>query len=206
MRRHAGDVDIFCLQEVSEAMQNICRDVLSGYTELHASKPISDTTVFEQSVFVRNDLPILSSGTIFDTVMDTGLGLWCKVSFADSSLMVCNFHGIPKPGDKLDTPLRIEASRHLIEFADQHHYSAIVGDFNLLPHTASVTQFEMSGYHNLIKEHRVTNTRNWYAWDKHHADIQYFADFAFTSGNLVARQFAVLPDEVSDHLALLLDL
>jgi len=32
-----------------------------------------------------------------------------------------------------------------------------------------------------------------------------FADYAFASKNIKINQFQVLPDEVSDHLALLLD-
>jgi endonuclease/exonuclease/phosphatase family metal-dependent hydrolase len=53
---------------------------------------------------------------------------------------------------------------------------------------------------NLIRTYGVTSTRN------HH--FQYpdkYCDYILTDSEIKVKEFTVLPDEVSDHLALLLE-
>ncbi len=75
------------------------------------------------------------------------------------------------------------------------------GDFNLLPDTQSIQILEDTGLRNLIKETGVTSTRT-----SHYTKPEKFADYAFVSKNLNIKEFKVLPDEVSDHSPLCLEI
>jgi endonuclease/exonuclease/phosphatase family metal-dependent hydrolase len=114
------------------------------------------------------------------------------------------FLGQPKPGTKLDTKEREEASKRIIDFMKEKSGEKIIGgDFNLLPNTQSILAFENSGYKNLIKEFNIKTTRNNNAW-KHYEDKQLFADYVFVSKNLKIKKFEVIENEISDHLPLIL--
>ena len=69
--------------------------------------------------------------------------------------------------------------------------------YNLLPGTESVHMLEESGMRNLIREYGVTSTRSSF-----YTKPEKFADYAFVSSGVSVTDFKVLPDAVSDHLAL----
>jgi endonuclease/exonuclease/phosphatase family metal-dependent hydrolase len=54
---------------------------------------------------------------------------------------------------------------------------------------------------NLIREYGITSTRS----SLYATSPVMYADYALTTPGVKVNEFKVLPDEVSDHLALLLD-
>jgi endonuclease/exonuclease/phosphatase family metal-dependent hydrolase len=115
---------------------------------------------------------------------------------------VGNFHGLPLPGDKLDTPARLLQSMKLLETA--HDVDVLCGDFNLGPQTTSVAMLE-EHWRNLIREFAVPTTRSRLNPYRGTPQEQCFADYAFVSDLIVADRFSALDAQVSDHLGLLLE-
>jgi len=60
---------------------------------------------------------------------------------------------------------------------------------------------EESGLRNLIKEYSIKNTRT-----SHYSKEGKYADYALVSPEISVLDFRVLPDEVSDHAALYLEI
>jgi endonuclease/exonuclease/phosphatase family metal-dependent hydrolase len=169
------------------------------------------------ATFVKNALPVLSEGEVFvhrernaapegwdDIPASFG---YVRVPFSGNELTVMNFHGIPFPGDKLDTPARLWQSRRLLDFMEKEAGDvALLGDFNLLPETESIRMLE-GGYRNLITEYGVKNTRSRLSPYYGKPDQQFFADFAFLSPEVGVLRFDVPEDCVaSDHLPLILEI
>jgi endonuclease/exonuclease/phosphatase family metal-dependent hydrolase len=76
-----------------------------------------------------------------------------------------------------------------------------VGDFNLEMKTKAVCDLE-NAMKNLVKEYGFTTTRNHYY--ENYVTVP-FSDYAFVSNDVEVKNFEVLQDEVSDHLALSLE-
>ncbi len=74
----------------------------------------------------------------------------------------------------------------------------MVGDLNLELNTKSLAILE-EGMRNLIKENSIVSTRS-----RYHKGPNKFADYAIVSNDVQVVHFGVLQDQVSDHLALLL--
>lgn len=142
---------------------------------------------------------------------DTGQILWARIQDSHGKqYLVATVHGLfldmrdPSPA-KGDTSERIEQSRRILDFIKQQNCpSVVIGDFNLRPETKSIAM--LSGdMRNLITEYGITNTRN-----VEYADMEkykdYIADYAFVSKEVQVKNFTVLPDVVSDHAPLLLEL
>lgn len=120
-------------------------------------------------------------------------------------LHIFNYHGIPKPGDKLDTPARLEQSRKIVRVMKNITGPKILcGDFNLMPGAESVRIIEKAGYRNLITEFDIISTRNRISWRNYH-HVQHFADYVFVSPEIKVKDFQVPYNEVSDHLPMILD-
>lgn len=115
---------------------------------------------------------------------------------------VINFHGLWNGKGKGDCEDRLEQSDRIIEFLKAlDHRFVLCGDFNLLPDTESLKKFERFGLRNLIAEYGITSTRtNFYT------KPEKFADYAFVSKEVEVKEFKTLPDEVSDHLPLYLEI
>lgn len=124
-----------------------------------------------------------------------------RIRHDGKTVTVINFHGLWKPGtNKRDLPERLEQSRRLREIMDRYPGPLIVaGDFNLLPDGQSIALLE-KGMRNLVKEYGVTSTRS----SMYEKPIK-FADYILVSPEIEVNDFKVLPDEVSDHLPLMLD-
>lgn len=116
---------------------------------------------------------------------------------------VANFHGLWRKGvGKEDLPERIRQSEIVIDaLGVVTGPTVLIGDFNLNPDTESVALFERAGFRNLIREFGVTSTRTRFFDPRWSA----YADYAFVRGAEV-RDFRILPDEVSDHSPLLLEI
>jgi endonuclease/exonuclease/phosphatase family metal-dependent hydrolase len=202
LRQNNQTTDIFCFQEGDGEVQRLCAQFLTGYTSYTDRKTLSETNNFAQTIYVRKDLVIRSSGSILKSHLRTGLGVYVEVAIGEKRLFVCNFHGASRPVDKLDNTDRILQSTTLIDFFKDKNHVVIGGDFNLFPETESVQIFQTHGYQDLIKEYNITNTRNRYVWERYPDTKQYYSDYAFVSPLVHCVDFTVPNNEVSDHLPL----
>lgn len=173
---------------------------------------------FGLATFARNSLPILDrrAEKIIEhqDTLDAAPGLHTvvrqlqltEIDTAHGSLLVGNYHGIARPGSKLDSDERLEQSRAIRRALDRHDGAVLlIGDFNLLPETESVRLLE-SGLRNLVIEREIPTTRSrlnpYYGTPQE----QPHADYAFISPQVVIEDFQVPDVEVSDHLPLILGL
>jgi endonuclease/exonuclease/phosphatase family metal-dependent hydrolase len=129
-----------------------------------------------------------------------------EVQLPDASLLVANFHGIGRPGTKLDTDERLAQSRAIRQALAAHDGPVVLtGDFNLLPETESVRLLE-DGLCNLVMERAIPTTRSrinpYYGTPQE----QTHADYTFVSPGLRVADFQAPDVAVSDHLPLLLTL
>ena len=91
--------------------------------------------------------------------------------------------------------------KNIVEFLKTiAHPYILCGDFNLLPDTESLKMFEAAGMRNLVKEFGVTSTRSSFYKKPHR-----FADYTLASDGVTVHDFKILPDEISDHLAMYLE-
>lgn len=115
-----------------------------------------------------------------------------------------NLHGIWDGGEgrkKTDTPARLIQSQRIKELMDSLPGPKILcGDFNLRPDTKSLEILE-EGMENLIKTHHVPTTRS-----KLYDGEGKFADYMLVSPDIKVIDFQVLPDLISDHMPLYLEL
>jgi exonuclease III len=117
-------------------------------------------------------------------------------------LTIINFHGIWNGKGKTDTEDRIQQSKNIVDFIREVKGDVILcGDFNLLPDTESIKILEDAGLRNLIREYGVTSTRT-----SHYTKPEKYADYVFLSKRIKVKDFKVLPDEVSDHSALCVEI
>lgn len=207
IKQEAGSADIYCFQEATQEVKELCQVELNDYVEVSSSKSTSEKDNFYQSIFFKKDISLISSGTLMTDDIDTGLAVYIEVEHENGAVYVCNFHGVAYPGDKLDNPGRIKQSSRLIEFfEDQHSAVVIGGDFNVELNTKSIDMFESNGYKNLIKDCSVDTTRNRLAWERYPNSKKMYSDYVFISQNLKYKSFVVPKIEVSDHLPLILEI
>lgn len=130
-----------------------------------------------------------------------------RIKDEDYTLCVCNFHGISKPGKKLDTSERLLQSAEILNFfKDIEGPKIIGGDFNLELDSNSVKMFEENGYKNLIRDRGILTTRNRLTWEKYPEGKQYFSDYVFVSSDVKVKDFLVENIEISDHLPMILSI
>jgi hypothetical protein len=173
---------------------------------------------FGLATFARRTLPITARRAArvidhFDT-LDAVPGLhpivrWLQLTelrIPTGTLLVANYHGIARPGTKLDNDERLEQSHAIRRILNAHDGPVVlVGDFNLLPETESIHLLEQ-GCRNLVIERAIPTTRsrlNPY-WGT--PQEQPHADYAFISPELQVAGFTVPDLLISDHLPMILDL
>lgn len=223
LSREAKNVDIFCFQEVRNGeylnqeaaprerinlfndLKNILPEFVGYFTEMvpgvgiasFVKSSIEVSQVKSVHILAVADLEHLSGINDVKFYPRALQSLYLK----DINLIVHNFHGIPK-GDKKDTPERDLQTQRLLKIISSNDAPQIlVGDFNLNIDTEAIAKLG-SRLRNLIKESEFKTTRN-----SNYSKFETlpFADYAFVSKNIKVNNFAVLPEEVSDHLALALD-
>ncbi len=206
IEHHAHDTDIFCFQEASEKMKFDCAQLLKDYREISDSKFISYNDNFSQTLFVRKNIKIISSGTLLADDVTVGLAVYAEIEIGGKRAYVCNVHGCARPSEKLDSPGRLHFSAYLIDFFKSKDVPVIIGgDFNLDQTTESVQLFEKHGYRDLIQEFSIETTRNHFAWDKYPGNEMYYSDYVFINEHAQLKNFAVPKDEVSDHLPMVME-
>ena len=225
LKQHT-DVDVFCFQEVyNEAhgkdtiwmdtnfdLLNDLKKALPDYL-CYYDPHLSD--YWGLAMFVRKELIVLEQGEWFvhkhkghnyeqEKIGHTAKNVqYVTLKIEDQQkLTIINFHGLWNGQGKGDSDDRIEQSRQLVEFcARMRNQYILCGDFNLLPNSKSLLMFEAFGLRNLIKENNITSTRT-----SLYPKEGRFADYAFVAKGVDVKKFSVLPDEVSDHAPLLIEL
>ena len=159
--QQARDTDVFCFQEAHDEMKSLCADIIPEYKVFTSDKSLTEDDSFQQAIYVKEGIDVVSSGVLLENEPECGLGLYVEVRTGNGNVFVCDFHGISRPVDKLDNPARINQSQQLVEFfADKDGLKIIGGDFNILPETKSIHMFKTHGYRNLIREFKIKTTRN----------------------------------------------
>lgn len=165
------------------------------------------------AMFVKKNLEVVSSGDVFvfkdrEFVPTGDVGNHARnIEYATlrtdkGPLTVINFHGLWNGKGKTDTEDRLLQSENIIKFLKTvENPFVLCGDFNLLPDTESLKMFERFGLKNLIADFGITSTRT-SLYKKEHR----LADYVFVSEGVKVNDFKVLPDEVSDHNALYIDI
>jgi len=224
--QYKDSVDIFCLQEIWRAPYehlegvDMTQVVTDGLQEI--SRVLSDFQVFFHphhqedyglATFVRSNRNVYEQGDYFvhkykEYVPIGNVGKharniqYIKIGEKENPLTVINFHGLWNGAGKEDTEERILQSENIIQFLkEQKGRIVFCGDFNLLPETQSLRMMEDFGLHNLVREFGITSTRTSF-----YTKPEKFADYIFTSSNVAVKDFQVLPEEVSDHAALLVEI
>lgn len=168
-------------------------------------------------MMVKKSLPLVDEGEQWvykerGYVADGDIGnharniQYVTVESGSHKTTIINFHGLwTNAGEgvgKQDNPDRIVQSTKILAFIKTIQNPVVLcGDFNLLPNTKSIKLLEEGGLRNLIREYGVTSTRtNFYT------KPVKFADYVFISSDVLLKQFGVLPDQVSDHAPLLIDI
>jgi exonuclease III len=223
------DVDIFCLQEVwnggaemagrmagATPLVDITYSLLTDIGVVLKGHNVYFRPQFKDyyglTMFVKKDIIIHQEGEVFvykekGYFSETDLGdhsrnlQYISVETLDGPLTIAHVHGLWNGKGKTDTNDRLIQSDNIVRFLKSVHGPYVFcGDLNLLPETESLKKLEDTGARNLIKEFGVTSTRS----SLYMKPLRY-ADYMFVSNDIGVKDFKVLPDEVSDHLALCLE-
>ena len=230
-KTHAHTTDIFCLQEMwSHAHKDLGGRTAGGVTLDYSkimvngvreiSELLTDFVPFFRPqladnygllMFVRKDHKVIHEGDIFvyrekgyvsnDDVGNHARNIqYATVILNNRLVTIMNFHGLWNGKGKTDTEDRIQQSKNILEFIEKLDGNCVLcGDFNLLPNTESIKLLEAKGLRNLIKEYNISSTRtSFYTKPEKHAD------YIFVKG-IKVKLFEVLPDEISDHAPLLIE-
>jgi len=207
-------IDVFCFQEyeneIEESLDKVFLETQSPNFHIFTKYKVKmkrekgdfDNCIFISSRFQKHKFYEVSSKD-----QKTPPIIWVSFLDGNSKWNILNFHGLPEPGDKLDTEERILASQKIIEISKNLEGKVIVGgDFNLLPETKSIELFEENNFSNLIKDFKIETTRNENAWKLHPDNKQIFADYIFTSKNCNVLDFEVPKNLYSDHLPMIVEI
>ena len=221
LKREADSTDIFCFQEmvnvvgVSSETPDLFSDIaklLPGFQGFfEAAQDESNGIADGLAMFVKKTDKIEEEGDFFvyrarNAMVDNdGRTLGKNLQFArflqsGKEYTVINFQGLWTGEGRGDTEDRINQAQKLKEFLNTIGGAKIIcGDFNLSLNTKSIAIID-ENMRNLIREYGITSTRNRF--------FEYpdkFADYIIVGKDVKVNDFRVLQDEVSDHLALLLD-
>lgn len=221
IRQHK-DIDIFCFQEIYERAKDIMDghypiDNFDLFSELQELLPEHQgyfrpvvMGVYGVAMFVKKSMAVIEEGEVIihesqnkaeeiNGHHDRNLQ-WLKTELSGKPLTVVNVHGLWNGKGKTDTPERIAQSEKIRDFLRAIDGPKILcGDFNLEPSTESL-KIAGEGMRDLVREYGVTSTRT----SLYEKPVR-FADYIFVSPDIEVKNFKVLPDEVSDHAALLLE-
>jgi len=129
---------------------------------------------------------------------------WIDVNINETQYTIINIHGLwEKDKGKNDSPDRIKQSKNILKFLEtkKDRNIILIGDFNLNPDTDSLNMIESFPLTNLIKKYNITDTRT-----SLYSKENRYADYALVSAEIFIKEFKVLPEEVSDHAALYLEI
>lgn len=216
------DVDVFCLQEVYHdvPLKSIIKHSL--YNRYNLYKDISKILHGHQgffrphhkryyglAIFVKRNITVEKEGDIFIHTVENYQGggnhsrnlQYVTFKLNNEDITVINLHGLWNGKGKTDTDERIVQSQKIKSFLDSVTGKKILcGDFNLRPDTKSLAMVE-DGMVNLVKKYSITSTRT-HLYGK----PEKFADYIFVTPDISVKDFRVMPDVVSDHSPLFLEI
>jgi endonuclease/exonuclease/phosphatase family metal-dependent hydrolase len=216
------DIDVFCFQEIWQTMDrtqieghhptlvtNLLENITSWLPDYQVFFRPQYRNIYGLATFVKKEIHVADEGEVFvfkhqgfENPVAVGNHArniqYVTVQTPAGLLTIINFHGLWNGQGKSDTPDRILQSEKIAEFIRTlKNPHVLAGDFNLHPETESLKILESVCPKNLIKEFGITSTRS----SLYTKPIK-FADYIMTSESVNVANFEVLPDEVSDHLAL----
>lgn len=223
------NVDIFCLQEVWEGGHEFAPswgDGIDTTMITNIGKILKNHIAFFRphykdwyglAIFAKKSLDVREEGDLFvfkerqdafitydegNTTANHARNLQHMTIATDKGVRtIANFHGLWNGKSKEDTPQRLLQADNIMRFfKNVYNPFVLCGYFNLLPENESLKSLESIGMRNLIKDFGVTSTRS-----SHYKKPVRFADYTLVSKDIGVNEFKVLPDEVSDHLAMYLD-
>ena len=220
VRTHS-QTDIFCFQEVyhgskykiseddNEVSLNIFSDLQYLLPEHNAFfRPVIENS-YGIGIFINKEFDLLEEGYIYihENPNYKGRGpthsrilQWVKYRNKGQIYNILNVHGLWNGMGKTDTTERIVQSQRIKDFMNTLYGPIILcGDFNLRSDTESIGIVE-KGMNNLIKLYDVKSTRT-----SLYPKEEQFADYIFSSPEILVNTFEVLNDEVSDHSPLRLN-
>lgn len=223
LQKKSKEIDIFCFQEVRNGdylnkdlgleerknlfkeMKNILTDFSAYYLEMAQGVGLALFIKSGIEVLKVESTQILTADDLSNLKHVSGYSYYPRLVqsvYLKNNLIVHNFHGI-SGASKVDTPERELQTSRLLEYVNKNNEKQIiVGDFNLNINTQAITRLDEK-FRNLIKESSFKTTRN---HNYKPFKEMPFADYAFVSQGLTIKDFKVLDDEVSDHLALFLEI
>lgn len=222
------DVDVFCLQEIFNgdgAFLKTEKERANGKTydlleRLRSVVPEHDFLFSPQlkedygiAIFWKKRLHVVDFGEYFvhkfkGFIPDDNLGFHARnlnyitIEHEGKPVTIVNIHALWNKEGKTDTDERLSQSQKIVERLAQISGDIVLsGDFNLGIDTESLRIIERSGLRNLIKEFGISSTRSsLYMRD------EKFADYTFVSPGVEIKKFEVLPDTISDHAPLYLEI
>lgn len=209
LKSELKDTDIFCLGEVDTKMFSNLSNLFTDFS----GRYVKNTPRNGQAVFIKKNIDVLmfEKHHLFkQREKDSGSFITFEIKTEFGNMLIGSVEGKVRPGNKLDTPIRLKQSQSIIEsFKISSLPKIILGDFNLLPETKSIQMFKEAGYRNLINEFKIKSTRNEIAWENLKSDHgfvkQHFADYCFVSPDINVKKFEVPDLPISDHLPLILE-
>lgn len=206
--------------EMSMNIYSTISEILKNHIGSHAASVEieSDQEVIPYgiAIFIKKDLELTAKGTyeVFERYANLAveenlkkIGIWNRllqyvtINYNGSPLTIFNLHGLHTGQGKNDTEDRIEQSKQVKRFMQNHPGKKILcGDFNLDINTESLSLLE-EGMKNLIKEANISSTRS-----HHYPHATKFADYMLITPDINIIQFDVLSEVVSDHLPLLAEI
>ena len=212
------DTDIICLQEIYHKavkvvsfdkgdMLNIFSNIQKVLTE-HKGYFRPSQSNFGLALFIKKDIQVSDEGSISIYEVENYAGgshsprnlQYIHFLKDDKEYTIANVHALWNGMGKTDTEERLQQSIVIKNYMDSAKgLKVLCGDFNLLPDTKSISILE-EGMRNLIKEYKITSTRTDY-----YKKPEKYADYVFVSPEVKVKDFQVLPNDVSDHAPLLLE-
>ncbi len=221
-QKYSDTVDVFCLQEVFSFGQSVnltdsrdqifLEDIAKTLPDFNYYFDESQSMGEGLAIFTRNKKVVTEHGNEFiyrwkDSLVGTdGRTLGRNIQHVvirenEKKYYIANFHGLWTGTGKEDTPERMRQSLKLQNIINSRSEEAkiLVGDFNLHPETKSLKKIEKY-MNNIVTKYEVKTTR-----PKSFLRLET-PDYIFLSPNIVEKRFEVLREEVSDHLALLVEI
>lgn len=224
------EVDVFCLQEIWSGGEEMLGKI-AGSAELigidtnllkNIQKVLPDYVCYFRphfndyyglALFVHKKVEVLNEGELFvyrergfinpNENGDHARNLQhIRIRSENHEYVIAQVHGLWNGQGKGDSEARLIQSDNIAQFVMSLNVPVVlVGDFNLRPDTESVRKLETIGMCNLISDFGITSTRT----TLYTKSNEQFADYAFVSEGITVNDFKVLPDEVSDHAPLYVD-
>lgn len=220
LKREAPMTDVFCFQEMivslngssknADVFSIIAKELLGFRGFFEAAQDESDGIEMGLATFIKKT-DVIERGKFFvyrtrnAMIGQDGRTLGKNIQYirfpkSGKDYTIVNFHGLWTGDGREDTEDRINQSKKLKEFMNVIGGTKIVcGDFNLTITTKSLAILD-ENMRNLIREYNITSTRNRF--------FEYpdkFCDYVLVDKDIQVNDFKVFQDEISDHLALLLD-